>query len=136
MSQENLDRVTAAIEAFNRYDVDALAAMCTEDFEFVSVLTAVDGTATYRGPSAWPNYFAAIEQMWRDWRVADLRVFEAGEAAAALFRIVGTARQSGVEIGQGIGITYRFRDGKFSRMESYLEPSAALAAVGLSETTG
>jgi ketosteroid isomerase-like protein len=92
--------------------------MCTEDFELVSVLTAVDGAAAYRGASAWTKYFAAIEQMWQDCHVEDLRVFEAGGRAAAIFQIVGTAKQSGVRIGQGVGITYEFRNGKFSRMES------------------
>ena len=134
MSEERLHLVRAAIAAFNAYDVDALAAMCTDDFEFVSVLTAVDGASTYSGPSAWRDYFAVIEQMWQDWHVEDLRVFAEGERAAAIFRIVGTAKQSGVRIGQGVGITYEFRVGKFSRMESYVDPPDALTAIGLSKT--
>src|SRR3954449_11969162 len=103
MSQENLDLVRAAIDRFNRNDADGLAAICTEDFEFISVLTAVDAAAAYTGPSAWPNYFAAIGQMWSDWSVEDVQLFDAGAEAAALFRIIGTARQSGVRIGQHVG---------------------------------
>ena len=42
MSQENVKLVHRAIEAFNRQDPAGLAGLCADDFDFVSVLKAVD----------------------------------------------------------------------------------------------
>ena len=54
MSQENVEIVKRAGEAFNRHDAEALAAMSDDDLEFVSALAAVEtGGIAYRGPNAW-----------------------------------------------------------------------------------
>ena len=42
MSRENVEIVRKAGDAFNRHDLDALAALSDEDLEFVSALTAVE----------------------------------------------------------------------------------------------
>ena len=135
MSQENVEIVKQAGEAFNRHDAEALAAMSDDDLEFVSALAAVEtGGIAYRGPSAWGRYFARMDEMWDDWRIKDLEVFDAdGDRVAAAFRIVGTGKASGAPVDHRIGLAYRFRDGKLWRMRSYLDPADALEAAGLSE---
>jgi ketosteroid isomerase-like protein len=135
MSQENVELVHRAREAFNRRDFRALAELTHDDLEFVSVLTAVDaGGGTYRGPQAWVSYFARMDDTWEDWQVEDFRVFDAGDdRVAAAFRLVGTGKSSGVRVERAVGIAYWLRDGKFWRMRSFLDPGEALEAVGLSE---
>ena len=122
-------------EAFNRRDVEALAAMSDDDLEFVSAFVAVEtGGIAYRGPKTWGHYFARMDEIWDRWRVEDLEVFDAGgDRVAAAFRIVGRGKASGVPVDQRIGVAYRFRNGKLWRMRSYLDPAEALEAVGLSE---
>ncbi|MEA2391416.1 MAG: hypothetical protein QOK31_1525 [Solirubrobacteraceae bacterium] len=133
MSHENVDMVRRAVEAFNRRDLAELAVLSDADLEFVSVLTAVDTEeATYRGNQAWASYFADIDRVWTEWQIEDLRVFDVGDdRIAAVFRIVGKGRQSGVPVERMVGITYGIRQGKLWRMRSYPEPSEALEAVGL-----
>ena len=123
------------IEAFDRHDVSTLDALSHNDFEFVSLLAAVDaGDATYRGTTAWTDYFKAIDATWSEWRSDNIRIFDAGgDRLACLFRMVGTGKMSGVPIERAVGITYRIKDGKLWRMRTYLEPADALEAVGLSE---
>jgi ketosteroid isomerase-like protein len=135
MSQENVELVHRAREAFNRRDLRALAELVHEDFEFISVLTAVDARGgTYRGPQAWASYFARMDDSWEDWRVEDFRAFDAGDdRVASVFRLVGTGKSSGARVDRPAGIAYWLRDGKFWRMRSYLDPAEALEAVGLSE---
>jgi ketosteroid isomerase-like protein len=135
MSRDNVEVVLAAIAAFNRHDAQALADLCTPDFEFTSVLTAVEADgATYRGERAWMDYFERMDETWDEWGVEEYRVFDAGdEQLACVFRIAGRGRTSEAAIGQTIGITYRLREGKLWRMRSYLRPSDALEAVGLTE---
>jgi ketosteroid isomerase-like protein len=135
MSQENVEIVARAIDAFNLRDLNALAEISHGDFEFVSVLTAVDtGGATFRGPQAWAGYFAAMDETWAEWRVEDWEVIDAGDdAVASVFRIVGKGNHSGAPVAHAIGVTYRFRQGKMWRMRAYLDPRDALQAAGLAE---
>jgi ketosteroid isomerase-like protein len=135
MSQENVELVHTAREAFNRRDFRMLAELTHDDLEFVSVLTAVDaGGGTYRGPEAWVSYFASMDDAWEDWQIEDFRAFDAGDdRVAAVFRLVGTGKSSGARVERDGGVAYWIRDGKFWRMRSYLDPREALEAVGLSE---
>jgi ketosteroid isomerase-like protein len=135
MSQENVELVRRAVEAFNRRDVAALADYSHEELEFVSVLAAVDGEAAeFRGRETWVNYFAVMDETWDGWQVADLQVWDAGDdRVAAILHMRGTGKQSGAPIHQEVGIAYRIRAGKLWRMRSYSDPSEALEAVGLRE---
>jgi len=135
MSQENVEIVQRAADAFNRRDMRALAEASHEDLEFVSVLTAVDaGGASYRGSGAWASYFQAMNETWEDWHAEGFRFFDAGEdRVVGVFRLVGKGKHSGAPVEREIGLAYRIRDGKLWRMRSYLDPGEALEAVGLRE---
>ena len=135
MSHENVELVRSAIEAFNRRDLKALAELAHEDFEFVSVLTAVDAAgATYQGSAAWTSYFEDMDQAWKDWRAEDPQLFDGGgDRVAGLLRIVGTGRHSDAQVELAVGLSYIVRDGKLWRMRSYADPAEALEAVGLRE---
>jgi ketosteroid isomerase-like protein len=135
MSRENVELARTSIDLFNHRDLSGLAEHSHSDFEFVSVLTAVDtGGATFRGPQAWTSYFAAMDEAWEDWRADDWEIFDAGDSGVATsFRIVGKGRNSGVPVEHAIGVAYRFRKGKLWRMRAYLDPRQALKAVGLAE---
>jgi ketosteroid isomerase-like protein len=134
MSQENVEVVRRLFAAFNRRDLKALAADVHPNFEFVSVLTAVDAGTTYRGPRAWTLYFEAMDETWKDWHAEDVRLFDGGdELVVGVFRIVGTGVHSNAPVDREVGLVYRFRQGQLWRMRSYLDPQQALEAVGLSE---
>ena len=135
MSQENVEILQRAIDAFNRRDMRALAEASHEDLEFVSVLTAVDaGGASYHGSGAWTSYFAAMNETWEEWQVEDVQVFDAGEdRVACVYRLIGKGKHSGAPVEHEIGLVCRIREGKVWRLRSYLDPSEALEAVGLRE---
>ena len=135
MSLENVEFVRQAIEAFNRRDLRALAEISHEDLEWTSALAAVDtGGATYHGSQSWPSYFSAMDQTWEAWRIEEPRIVDAGgDRVAAVFRLVGTGRSSGVPVDREVGLTYRIKDGQMWRMHAYLDPDEALEAVGRSE---
>jgi ketosteroid isomerase-like protein len=135
VSRENVELVHRAAGAFNRHDVAALEELSHHDLEFVSVVAAVDaGGAAFHGPDTWRTYFAVMDEMWDEWQVEEVEVFDAGgDRVASRFHMVGKGKQSGVPVDQVIGIAYWFRDGKLHRLQSYLDPDDALEAVGLRE---
>jgi len=133
MSQENVEIVKRLWNAFNRADITALGEICTEDFEFISVLTDVDA-ATYRGPETWTLYFERMAETWDAWQVEDVRIFDAGGSrVVAIARLVGTGKSSGAQVEQEIGLDYTLRSGKLWRLRSYRDSAKALEAAGLSE---
>ena len=135
MSQENVELVRQAIEAFNRRDVVELAEISHDDLEWTSVMAAVDsGGATFHGSQSWPSYFSAMDQTWEDWRIEEPKIFDAGgHRVAAVLRLVGTGKSSGVPVDREVGLTYLIEDGRIWRMHAYLDPNEALEALGLSE---
>jgi ketosteroid isomerase-like protein len=114
MSQENVDLVHRAIDAFNRRDLEELAELAHEDLELTSVLTAVDASgATYRGPDTWTRYFEAMNQTWEEWRVEDSQVFDAGgDRVACLFRVAGKGKHSGARVTREVGAAYQSGRGR------------------------
>jgi ketosteroid isomerase-like protein len=133
MSQENVELVQRAWHAFQAEDVPALVEMSHQDLEFVSAMSAVDAP-TYRGPQLWTSYFERMHETWEEWLIEDFNVFDAGDdRVAAVFRLIGTGRRSGVRVEQESGLAYTLRQGKLWRIHTYLDPDEALAAVGLSE---
>jgi ketosteroid isomerase-like protein len=133
MSRENVDLFSRYSLAFNRRALDEMAELTHPNFKFVSILSAVDET-TYSGAEAWTAYFRAMDQTWDEWRTNDFRVLDAGDdRIAVICRLAGTSRQGGVPLEREIGMTCTFREGKIWRMRSYLDPTEALEAVGLSE---
>ncbi len=132
MAGANAEFLRRAVGAYNERDFGALEAMVTADFEFVSMMSDVSGqAASYRGPDAWEQYFAAMESVWDDWRVDLDAIRDGGEnGVVGVFRLVGTGRSSGIRAEQSVGILYEFRDGRMCRGARILDPAAALAAVG------
>jgi ketosteroid isomerase-like protein len=49
MSQENVELLHRAYDAFNRRDLDALLALCDPDVEFISYTMQVERGDPYRG---------------------------------------------------------------------------------------
>ena len=132
MSQENLEGVRTAMEAFNRRDAEAFGALFAEDAEIVPVRVAVDGTV-YRGPDAASQYCAAVDESWEQlrWDVEEIR--DGGEWVLALGHIRGRGRGSGAVIDARAGWLARFHEGRITNFRTYSDREQALDAVGLRE---
>jgi ketosteroid isomerase-like protein len=133
MSQENVEIVRRAHQAFNDRDLDALLASFTDDAEWrlIGGFADVIG-AEFRG-------HAGLRRLFNEW-VATLglqiemeAVFETDDRVVVMLRVTGAGGASGVPTTIRSGNVYSFRDGKISAVDSYYEASEALEAAGLSE---
>ena len=132
MSEENVERTLAAIEAFNRRDGESFGKLLAHDAEIVPVRAALEGTV-FRGPDAAAQYCAAVEETWENlvWELEEVRQGESW--VLALGRIKGLGRGSGATIDARGGWLVRFRDGLITNFRTYPDRTDALEAVGLHE---
>jgi ketosteroid isomerase-like protein len=132
MSQENVEVMRTAMEAFNRRDGERFDALLTEDAEIVPVRAALEGTV-YRGADAGAQYCAAVEKSWEDlgWEIEEMR--DGGEWVLAVGRIRGQGRDSGAGIDSRAGWVAHLRDGLIARFQTYADRADALEAAGLGE---
>ena len=136
MSQENVEAVRRAVEAWNADDLGAFLAELDPEVEWhPSIEPAVEGRdATYLG-------FDGARRAWDEnrgeaWgrltsRVQEIR--DLGESVLVLGHIDLSGRTTGLEFSQEVGQVITFRGGKIVRSQDFLSHAEALDAAGLSE---
>jgi ketosteroid isomerase-like protein len=141
MSQENVDHLIEAMEAYNRViqnpdalDASALTewlAMLDPEIRFEPQQSALEGG--YIGHAGATQWLADMGAHFKEGevRLADVRGHEGGALALGTLRC--TARRSGIETELPVAIVASFRDGLVTKLRDYGDKEAALEAVGLSE---
>jgi len=132
MSQQNVERVRANMDAWNRGDVDGWLLAAHPEVELLSeVARRLEGPEkVYRG-------HAGLRQYWVEWHavweltidVSDFR--DLGETVLALGHIRTRGEASGVGLDQEVAYVYEFEAGLARRVRSYFDLREALDAVGL-----
>lgn len=131
MSQENVDAVREAIDAFNTRDTERVFAVMDPEVEFHSALVE---KKTYRGLAGLAQYRADLDATWEEWHTEDDRFRDAGDDKVVhLYRIVGRGKGSGVPVEQEIAILWRLRNRKLVEGQVFLDQREALEATGLRE---
>ena|SRR5687767_9085691 len=135
MSQENVDKIRATLEAFSRGDWDA-ALKDTAPDAVVDNSTAIgEWRGIHRGHDA-------IRRMWErltePWEKIEMEVAEVIEARDDLVVTSNRARfvgRDGIELPGPTrsGWVWRFRDGQIVHLAFYNSLDEALEAAGLSE---
>jgi ketosteroid isomerase-like protein len=132
MSQENVNRFLAAVEAFNREGIEGLLRYASSDIEWRMDAGWFEDQ-TYTGQEGLRKLAVMFVENFDDYRWDVDRVIDGGERVAALVWQRGRAKQGGVPIEQPIGVVVEFRDAEAIRVWNYFEWRSALEAVGLRE---
>jgi ketosteroid isomerase-like protein len=74
-----------------------------------------------------------MKESWDEFLALADEYRDLGDRVLWLGRLEGRGRSSGVPVSAPLDILYDLRDGKISRMHSYLDHREALRAAGLSE---
>jgi ketosteroid isomerase-like protein len=133
MSQENVDALKRALNAFNRADVPAFLDALDPAVELEWGTGYLPWGDTYRGHAGvkdWLKGFGA----WRGFRFElEEIVVDQDPYVVAVLRMEAEGRSSGVPVelpGPGL---FEIRDGKIVRMAAYEHVEQALEAAGLRE---
>jgi ketosteroid isomerase-like protein len=133
MSQENVEVVRAAIDAFNRRDLAGLTESFDPEIEWAPGGPAAVEHAVYRGREEVSGGFASTWEAWDLFRVEESEVRDLGDAALWLGRARLRGGASQVELDQEFAIHFLVRGGKIVRAHGFLGWQKALEAAGLSE---
>jgi ketosteroid isomerase-like protein len=136
MSQENVDTVQRAHEAWNADDLDAFLAELDPEVEWhPSIEPALEGKeTTYRGlddvRKAWEEYRGGA---WGRLTTQIQEIRDLGESVLVLGHLDVTGRTTGIGFSEELGMLVTFRGGKILRSRDFLSHAEALNAAGLTE---
>ncbi len=96
MSDENVEMVRRAFEAYERGDLDAAVVDIAPDCEYVAAGTVPGRTGTYRGPEGYKSLMAWLDEEFSDSRAQVDALIDAGDSVVVGATLRGQGRQSGI----------------------------------------
>jgi ketosteroid isomerase-like protein len=134
MSQENIEIVQEALNAFGRNGVDGMAEYWTDDIDHRAVEGAIDDWGPIHGKDAMHAYAQDWLETFDDFKIEPVELIDAGaDRVLAVLRAEGRAKLSGVETNMSYAVVYGIRDRKIAWGREYLTREEALEAAGLRE---
>jgi hypothetical protein len=133
MSEENVENILQAVEAFNRQDADAFVnalGIC----EWEDNLFFLEGDRIYQGDAELREW---LSQIWDPWESIHFEVEETTDADDRVLLAgvpTGRGKDRGVDApGLRLWQVFWIANGEIARRQSFLERDEALEAAGLSE---
>ena len=138
MSQENVEVVRRAFDAFNRGGVDACISdgVWSPEIVWDNTPSGIPGLGVNRGHEEVKAFF---EEDWfktfpfDEWAVELEEVIDAGDRVISMSRQHGRGASSGAVAELELAQVATLRDGQVVRIDNYLDRAKALEAAGLSE---
>ena len=131
MSQENVDIVQRAFEAWNRGDIEGYIAHLCSDVEAVPMGAALEGEV-WRGHDEVRAWWQTHPEVWE---ALSIWAEEFEQVDDELLLVSGrweAVARSGVEMSVPATWVFGFRDDKIAYWQAYTSRATALEAVGLS----
>ena len=134
MSQENVEVVRRAFQAFADRGLDAMAEFWDPDIDWRAAEGAIDDVGEMHGLDAVRRYMQDWIDTFDDFSVVveELRGVR-DDRVLSIQRLKGRFKLSGIETDLRYAVVSTVRDGKVVRVREYLSVEDALKAVGLEE---
>jgi ketosteroid isomerase-like protein len=130
MSEESIGTLARRwSQAFNKRDMETLAELTTEDFEFVPYLGSLIEANVYRGLDGLRRYFEDSHGAWEELRVRQAEVQEVNDRTISFGELRGKGRASGLEVQVSLAWVGEWHDGKLARLVTFTDRDEALKAV-------
>jgi ketosteroid isomerase-like protein len=131
MSQENVELVRRAFEAFNRRDLATMLALADEEIVVESRLAAMEGG--YHGHQGVRRWWEDALDVLPDYEVEVDEVRDFGDVTLARLRARGHGAGSAAPLEEVIWNVARWRAGQSTWWRNCMTEEEALEAAGLSE---
>jgi ketosteroid isomerase-like protein len=135
VSQENVELVETALNAWNPGGVRAFTDHMAEDVAWIEVSGRPEGPATERhGRDRLRRGLESLFEAWESYRLEVESVHDAGDRVLAIVREIARGRASGVEVDGRWGYLITVEDGEIVRVEAYRDADQAIEVAGLGGT--
>jgi ketosteroid isomerase-like protein len=132
MSQENVEVVRSANEAFLAGDVEKALAALDPGIEWHATVGGIDEGRVYRGREEVVRAFVEYFEVWERMEMrADEYIDAGGDDVVVFHHEVAKGRESGVVVETDTGTVQTVRDGKVIRVRSFMDRRDAIKAAGL-----
>jgi ketosteroid isomerase-like protein len=135
MSQENVETVKRAIDAYNRRDIDGFLEEFDPAAEWRPLNQVMFGTeaTVYRGHEGVRKFVREVDDAFAEAQLECGESRDLGERIVVIGRVRTRGKASGAQTESPIAWLVEFRNGKVTLMRDYLNPKEALEAAGLPE---
>ena len=131
MSQENVERFRAVIDAMNRRNIESVLQGMDPGIQYEHRLAALEGS--FVGLDGVRGWFADLVEHFGAWRIYCEDIRDLGDRVLALGTNRTTGKESGVETELPFTVVARFKDGLITHFTDYGDRDQALEAAGLRE---
>lgn len=132
MSEQNVERVRAALDAYSRGDLDSALADVDPGVEWRSAIIGVAEGNVYVGHEGYRRWYAESLEAFEQLTTEATEFRDLGDRVVMLGGIKAIGRESGVRVDSETGWLFTFRNGKIVKGEGFLSHAQALEAAGLS----
>jgi ketosteroid isomerase-like protein len=125
--EANVEIVRKAIEAFNRRDVNAIAALAGDNFEYDWSRSIGPNAGVFHGPEGFFEFVQDQWSMFDEVRLAVHELIPRGPHVVASTTVHGRGRD-GIAVSANSASLYTFENGRLVRVTLYQNREEALAA--------
>jgi ketosteroid isomerase-like protein len=133
MSQENIEIVRNAFDAFTRGDLEGVLRLCDENIVITQPPELPGVSPQQRGHNGMLEAFGIWPEQWDDYQIEILRIADPGDYVVVTTKTKGRGKQSGVEVEMEFSLVFTVRDEKIVEWQIFMHEDQALEAAGLSE---
>ena len=131
MSQEGIELLRSAIEAWNQREPNRVLSYARPEIEWIPAGPAAVERAVYRGRVEVASGIAAAFETWNVFELQEVRLSDLGDSLLWLGRVKMRGSSSGVELDLQFAIHTAIRDGKFESIHTFLSWQEGRDAAGL-----
>ena len=132
MSQDNVEIVRRAIEAWNQRDLPTVKALWHSDAEVDWLRSRSPFKGVYRGHGELEAFWDVFWSTWEDVQIEPHDFTEAG-SEVVLWNTAHMRGREGIEVSARTALVYTVENGQITYLRLFDELDEALEAVGLRE---
>ena len=133
MSEENVEIVRRAFDAYNRGDLQEMLDHIAPESEFRPSGRFMDSQQVYRGREGFVDFWDTFRSPWESLTISIERIEDLGDQVLVLGTFHGEGRGSGVEVSDEAAWLQTIQDGLILHTVTFTNWAEALEAVGLPE---
>jgi ketosteroid isomerase-like protein len=133
MAQEDVDRIRASWEAWNRGDPGPTFEVLAPDVVFEDPGVPDSVGEVYHGHDGVLKAWQRWSEPWQEFTTELEEIYDGGDKVVSIHRADLRGKESGAPTTLRYCYVYTIRDGRVSHFRTYFDREEALAAAGVSE---